>query len=156
MTTLINFLKRDHCKNTYIICVLIICPFVLPTGYFILIGTGILSMYMFNGKNYDFETGRCTGGWFCPLKQAVCSYDTDNNLFGGCFAIGIIAFIVYILMVLFVGCSIWGFYCICVNGSRYFISEWSKSKVEIIGSADADDGINTIESDHDIEMEIRT
>jgi len=87
------------------LCGTILIVSIVSVIYWSCVGVGILSMFVFNAE-YDFKSGECSGGYFCYYRTiyakqqyADCSGETDEILYGKCFGIGIMGFLLSIFLV---------------------------------------------------------
>lgn len=92
--------------------------------YWILLGEGIVTMYIFNG-NYEFRTGNCTNGLFCDKNSlSMCSLERNAKLYLGCPLAGftgtfcIITLLIIMLLIIMTGSCVYSFLRKFVNKYR--------------------------------------
>jgi len=84
--------------------------------YWLLIGMGILSCYIFDA-DYNFNTGECGSGWFCSRdnikNEAACSFDDNSKLYGGCALVGFMGMLISLVIIIVIVALIILLYFFC-------------------------------------------
>ena len=129
--TFFTYLQRNEYFQSIIMMSGIAIIGIIFVAYIILLG--FVSTYLLN-DTYNYETGKCSGYWFCgkigrnycgDIDCAMCS--TNHLIYIGCIFPGIASMLIIIFILMILATT---YDCMkgCLKCSKYLSDEWKRSE----------------------------